>query len=105
MDMESCNFRISSSLYLKSARAKRKITYGKARETVIENTLWLGRSPDMRLDSGAGGWLEKHPEGPDLGQTPELKGDFQDWTRTFGTEKQIFVVSDSSVQTRNVPKK
>lgn len=29
MDMESCNFRISSSLYLKSARAKRKITCAK----------------------------------------------------------------------------
>lgn len=41
MDIESCNFRISSSLYLKSARAKRKITCRKARETVTEDTLWL----------------------------------------------------------------
>lgn len=49
----------------------------------------------MRLDSGAGGWLEKHPEGPALGQTPESRGDFQDWTRTFGTEKQILEVSNS----------
>lgn len=48
MDMESCNFRISSSLYLKSARAKRKITYGKARETVTEDT--HDRSPGMRLE-------------------------------------------------------
>lgn len=57
MDMESCNFRISSSLYLKSARAKRKITYGKAREAVIEDTHCRG--PGMRLDSGAGGRLEQ----------------------------------------------
>lgn len=31
MDIESCNFRISSSLYLKSARAKRKMTCGRDR--------------------------------------------------------------------------
>lgn len=62
MDMESCNFRISSSLYLKSARAKRKITYRKARETVTEDTHY--RIPGRRLDSGAGGRLEQVSQGP-----------------------------------------
>lgn len=62
MDMESCNFRISSSLYLKSARAKRKITYGKARETVTEYT--HDRSPGMRLGAGARGKLEQVSQRP-----------------------------------------
>lgn len=63
-------------MYLKSARAKRKITCRKTVELSPKLSAFLEL-------------LEEYPEGPARGHTPALKADFQDWARPLGTGKAM----------------
>lgn len=60
MDMESCSFRISSSLYLKSARANRKMTCGEHGDVRQQ------RGPRLRAARAVAprALPQRHTEGP-----------------------------------------